>query len=107
MAKVEFVLLDGSRRVLDAETGESIMSLATRNLVPGIIGECGGNLSCGTCHVFVDTAWLGRLPAKASEEEDMLEGTSEEPTEYSRLSCQLRMTPDLDGIVVHVPASQR
>ncbi|MCR5879563.1 2Fe-2S iron-sulfur cluster-binding protein [Phenylobacterium sp. J367] len=107
MPNVEFLLADGGRRVVAAKVGESLMYAATRTLTPGIVAECGGNLSCGTCHVFVDAAWSSRLPPKSEEEEMVLEGVAEEPTEHSRLSCQIRMTAELDGIVVQVPASQR
>ena len=107
MPSVEFLLAGGGQRTVEAKPGESIMSAATRTLTPGIIGECGGNLSCGTCHVFVDEAWSPRLPQKTDEEEMVLEGVTAEPTEHSRLSCQIRMTAELDGIVVQIPASQR
>jgi ferredoxin, 2Fe-2S len=107
LPNVEFRLADGGHRTVEAKAGESIMSAATRTLTPGIIGECGGNLSCGTCHVFVDAAWSSRLPPKTQEEEMVLEGVAEEPTEHSRLSCQIKMTAELDGIVVRTPASQR
>jgi 2Fe-2S ferredoxin len=82
------------------------MQSALNNLVPGITGECGGELSCATCHVFVVPEWFDRLGARSPEEEEMLEVTAAEPTEFSRLSCQIRCTADTDGLVVHVPALQ-
>jgi ferredoxin, 2Fe-2S len=107
VVQVVFILPDGSRRALEATVGESIMNLATRNLIPGIIGECGGNLSCATCHVYVGEPWYSKLKPAKSEENDMLEGTSEEPTEESRLGCQIPITSELEGIVIRIPASQR
>jgi 2Fe-2S ferredoxin len=107
VVKVTFILSDGARREVSVEANETLMQAATANLVPGIIGECGGNLTCATCHVFVDKQWIEAIPPKTCEEEEMLEGTAEEPTEYSRLSCQIRVTPELDGIVVRIPSSQR
>ena len=107
MSKVVFIHPDGSREEHDAQDGQSIMRVATNNLVDGIIGECGGDLSCATCHVYVDEAWVGRLPPRSAEEEDMLEAAAEEPTAFSRLSCQIKCSPELDGITVRVPEEQR
>lgn len=83
------------------------MQAATAHLVPGIIGECNGELICATCHVYVDPAWSDSLVKMSAEEEDMLDVASEEPTPQSRLSCQIVMTEDLDGLVVRVPRTQR
>ncbi|MEU1802725.1 2Fe-2S iron-sulfur cluster-binding protein [Streptomyces sp. NPDC019937] len=106
MARVTYVQPDGSSTTCAAD-GRSLMKVAVENLVPGIIGECGGDLSCATCHVFVDEAWFGKLKPRSDDEESLLDVTSEEPTETSRLSCQITLTDDLDGIVVHVPSTQR
>ncbi|MFN3992107.1 MAG: 2Fe-2S iron-sulfur cluster-binding protein [Tabrizicola flagellatus] len=96
-------LADGREITLDVPEGESLMQAATRHGVPGIIGECGGSLSCATCHVVVDPAWADRAGPPGAFEEDMLDITEagREPT--SRLSCQIRMSAALDGIVVRVP----
>lgn len=107
MARIVFVSPDGGTRELDAAPGQSVMQIATAHLVPGIIGECGGELICATCHVFVDPRWSGYLPAMSRDEEDMLEVASEEPTKESRLSCQIVLTDSLDGIVVKIPRTQR
>lgn len=107
MAKVVFVKPESDEVVVDAADGENAMRAATSNLVPGIVGECGGDLSCATCHVFVDPEWYNRLPAPSDDETEMLEATSEEPTEYSRLCCQIVCGPDTDGIVLHIPDSQQ
>src|SRR5246127_5667489 len=103
--RIVFIKPDGERREVAAEAGESVMQAAVNNLVDGIVGERGGALSCGTCHVFVAPEWFDALPEASAEEEDMLEATSEEPTKFSRLSCQIKCADNLDGIVIHCPAS--
>jgi ferredoxin, 2Fe-2S len=105
--RIVFINPDGEQREVAAEAGESVMQAALNNLVDGIVGECGGDLSCATCHVFVDPEWFDSLPEVCDEEADMLEATSEEPTKFSRLACQIRCTSGLDGLVVHTPATQR
>jgi 2Fe-2S ferredoxin len=105
--RIVFIKPDGERREVVAEAGESVMHAAVNNLVDGVVGECGGDLSCATCQVFVAPEWYNALPEPSSEEEDMLEATSEEPTKFSRLSCQIKCAAKLDGLVVHVPHTQR
>jgi ferredoxin, 2Fe-2S len=105
--KVTLNYPNGEVRTLPVGDGQSVMKAATANMVPGIIGECGGELTCATCHVYVEPEWLGRLPAREQDEVDMLDLTSEEPTKCSRLSCQIVMSPDLDGLVLHLPKTQR
>jgi 2Fe-2S ferredoxin len=106
MSKVEYLLPNGGSRVVDAEDGTSVMQTSLNNLVPGIIGECGGELSCATCHVFVAPEWFERVGGRSPEEEDMLQVTAAEPTEFSRLSCQISCSADTDGLVVIVPELQ-
>nr|WP_148228585.1 2Fe-2S iron-sulfur cluster-binding protein [Rhodococcus jostii] len=106
VSKVAFVSTEGKRSEVQVPVGTSVMHAATDNLVNGVVGECGGDLSCATCHVFVEPTWWGRLPPPCADEIAMLEATAEEPTEYSRLSCQLVCTAETDGIVLHIPASQ-
>jgi ferredoxin, 2Fe-2S len=105
--RIVFIKPDGERREVVAVAGESVMQAAVNNLVDGIVGECGGDLSCATCHVFVTPEWHDALPETSTEEEDMLEATSEEPTKFSRLSCQIKCDDSLDGLVVRIPATQR
>jgi 2Fe-2S ferredoxin len=107
VGRVVFVHPDGRAEEHEGADGSSIMKVATTNLVDGIIGECGGDLSCATCHVFVDEAWFLQLGPRSADEEDMLEVTAEEPRATSRLSCQIACGAALDGLVVHIPASQR
>lgn len=107
MVKVTFIHPDGRQEQHEGSEGQSVMRVATSNLVDGIIGECGGDLSCATCHVFVDEVSWRTLPPKTPEEDDMLAVTAVEPTEFSRLSCQIKCSESLDGIVVHIPKAQR
>lgn len=107
MYKVTFVQPDGASQTVEAYEGQSVMKVALDGLVRGIIGECGGELSCATCHVYVNRDWLLATLERTDDELDMLETTAEEPTECSRLSCQLKMSAPLDGLVVEVPATQR
>jgi 2Fe-2S ferredoxin len=106
MPRVTFVHPDGHKQTVDADPGDSVMKIATSNLVSGIIGECGGELICATCHVFVDPGWLDSLPPMSETEREMLDVASEEPTEYSRLSCQIVVTDTLDGLTVQIPDTQ-
>jgi 2Fe-2S ferredoxin len=104
-SKVVFVK-GGHRTEVEVLIGSTMMRAAIDNLVRGVVGECGGDLSCATCHVFVEPTWSDRLPAPSADELDMLEATAEEPTEHSRLSCQLICTAATDGIVLEIPGSQ-
>ncbi|MEE1799494.1 2Fe-2S iron-sulfur cluster-binding protein [Streptomyces sp. JV176] len=106
MPNIEYVLPGGKRQTVVADDGETLMHAALNNLVPGIVGECGGELSCATCHVYVAPEWADRFPPQSGDENDMLKVTADEPTEYSRLACQLRSTAATDGAVVVVPDVQ-
>ena len=105
MAKVTFQLHDGTSMEVDAKTGESLMQAAMTNLIDGIVAECGGSMSCATCHVYVDPAWIAQTGTASPEEAEMLE-LAVDPDETSRLSCQIEITDDLDGLIVRVPESQ-
>ena len=105
MAKITYVAFDGTRFDLDAPTGSTVMETAVKNDVPGIEAECGGACACATCHVHVDDAWAEKVGKPEAMEEDMLDFAYDlKPT--SRLSCQIKVTDDLDGLVVHVPEKQ-
>lgn len=101
--KATWKLADGRAITLDVPEGQSLMEAATRHGVPGIIGECGGSMSCATCHVVVDAGWEDRAGMPSTFEDDMLDITEAGRQPTSRLSCQLKMTAELDGIVVSVP----
>ena len=105
MAKITFIHPDGSRQTVEAEPGMTVMEAAKKNLVEGIEAECGGACSCATCHVYVDEAWREKAGPPSEMEEDMLDFAFD-VRESSRLSCQIKVTPDLDGLVVTVPEKQ-
>jgi 2Fe-2S ferredoxin len=105
MLKVKFIQPDGSEQVVDTDTGLTLMESAKMNDVPGIEAECGGACACATCHVYVDDAWRDKTGTPSQMEEDMLDFAFD-VRESSRLSCQIKLTPELDGLVVRVPAKQ-
>lgn len=105
MPKIVFIQPDGKEQTVDAAIGQSVMEAATGNLIPGIVGECGGSCSCATCHVYVAEAWLARLPPADEMEAGMLEGAIE-PGPLSRLSCQIKVTAELEGLSLTIPAGQ-
>ena len=106
MPKVTYVRPDGERTSVEANDGSSVMETAVDNGVDGIVAECGGNMMCATCHVVVDDEWFARLPERDEIEDGMLDETAVPRQEHSRLSCQIKMSEDLDGLVVHLPESQ-
>lgn len=105
MPKITFVQPDGSRREVEAETGATVMETAVKNGVSGIEAECGGACACATCHVYVDPAWTKITGSPAEMEEDMLD-FAYDVRETSRLSCQIRVSDAMDGLVVTVPERQ-
>jgi ferredoxin, 2Fe-2S len=107
MPSVTYIEFGGAEHVIDLPTGENVMRGALYNDLPGIVGECGGGLACATCHCYVDEAWAALAGTPVSQDErDMLECTSAEIRPTSRLSCQIVMTTELDGLVVHLPENQ-
>lgn len=105
MPKIVFIEHDGTEHAVEANPGSSVMRAAVDNAVPGIVADCGGCCSCATCHGYVDPAWLSKVPPPSAEEASMLEGALQ-VLENSRLTCQIPMSDELDGIVVRLPASQ-
>ena len=106
MAKITYIEHNGTKHVLDVANGLTVMEGARDNNVPEIEADCGGACACSTCHVYVDTAWVEKIPAKDAMEEDMLDFAYEPDAERSRLTCQIKVTDDLDGLVVHLPEKQ-
>lgn len=106
MPKITYVSHEGESQSVEVPVGWTVMEGAVQNNIEGIVAECGGGCACATCHVYVDEAWADKFDPAASMEQDMLECTSEDATARSRLSCQIRVTDDCDGLVVHMPASQ-
>lgn len=105
MPQITYVSHDGNATEVEVPVGNSVMQGAVDNMIDGIVAECGGSCSCATCHCYVDEAWVSKLPPASGMEKDMLECVLE-PRPNSRLSCQLEVTEDLDGLVVHLPESQ-
>ncbi len=103
--RVTYVAHDGTEHRVDVPVGWSLMEGAVRQRVPGIDADCGGACACATCHVYVDPAWSARLPPKSEMEETMLDFALARKPE-SRLSCQIRVTSDMEGLVLRLPASQ-
>jgi 2Fe-2S ferredoxin len=105
MPKITYITHDGVRHDVQAEVGSTVMENAIRNSVPGIDAECGGALACATCHVYVDPEWVDVTGSPSPMEEDMLDFAYDvQPT--SRLSCQIKVEPALDGLIVRVPERQ-
>ena len=105
MATIIYVESNGEEHELEVAPGSSVMQGAVENQVRGIIAECGGNMSCATCHVYVDESWVDRLGEKSDTEEMLLEEVCD-PRPNSRLSCQIEITDELDGLVVRLPEKQ-
>lgn len=106
MPKVTYRTLDGAETTVEVASGKSVMLGALTNNIDGIEAECGGSCMCATCHVYVDEAWVDKVPAMQILEEEMLEDTAAERLPNSRLSCQIEMSDDLDGLVVTLPETQ-
>jgi 2Fe-2S ferredoxin len=106
MPKITFIRPDGSQEVLEGAIGQTVMQLATSHGIPEIEADCGGACACATCHVIVDPSWSDRLPAKGTMEADMIDFASV-PTPTSRLSCQLTIAADFDGLILHLPKTQK
>jgi 2Fe-2S ferredoxin len=106
LPKVVFTSADGTQATVDARTGDSVMLAATQNGVGGILAECGGNCSCATCHVWVREDFVAAVGAPGDLEEDLLDLAVSERRPGSRLSCQIAMTDDLDGLAIEIPPDQ-
>jgi ferredoxin, 2Fe-2S len=106
MANVKFIHPNGKERDVRIDLGASLMEGARQVGLSGIEGECGGNMSCATCHVYVDEEWLDKLGAIDTMEDEILEGTASPRRSTSRLSCQLTMSEAVDGIRIYIPETQ-
>ena len=105
MAKITYIEHNGKSHVVEVANGLSVMEGAVQNDIPGIDADCGGSCACATCHVYVDEKWFEKLPKKEITEEDMLD-MAYEPKKFSRLTCQITVTDELDGLVVKMPSKQ-
>ncbi|MCU0762821.1 MAG: 2Fe-2S iron-sulfur cluster-binding protein [Hydrogenophaga sp.] len=106
MITIRFVNANQTERTISAAPGQSLMKAAVDANVQGIEADCGGTLTCATCHVVLPPEWLARLPAATPDESDMLDFAASPVQPGSRLSCQVQLTPELDGLVVQLPPSQ-
>ena len=105
MAKITYITHDNQNYSIEIQNGLTVMEGAVQNDVPGIDADCGGGMACATCHVYVNEEWFDKLPAKEDGEEDMLD-MAFEPKKNSRLSCQIIISDELDGLIVNIPSKQ-
>ena len=105
MAKITYVEHNGKSHTIDVKNGLTVMEGAVQNDIPGIDADCGGSMACATCHVYVKEEWFNKLPKKEDGEEDMLD-MAFEPKKISRLSCQILVSDELDGLIVNLPEKQ-
>ena len=105
MPKITYITHDNQNYTIDVQNGLTVMEGAIQNDIPGIDADCGGGMSCATCHVYVKEDWYDKLPKKEMGEDDMLD-QAYEPKQNSRLSCQIMVSDDLDGLTVHIPEKQ-
>ena len=105
MSKITYITHDNKKHIIDVQNGLTVMEGAVQNDIPGIDADCGGGMACATCHVYVNENWTDKLPKKEDGEEDMLD-MAFEPKTNSRLSCQLIVSNELDGLIVNIPSKQ-
>jgi 2Fe-2S ferredoxin len=105
MAKIKYIEHNGNEHAVDVQNGLTVMEGAVQNDIPGIDADCGGGMSCATCHVYVKEDWYDKLPKKELGEDDMLD-QAYEPKSNSRLSCQIIVSDELDGLCVNMPEKQ-
>ena len=105
MAKIKYIDCKGSSKTIEVDNGMTVMEGAVQNNISGIDADCGGSMACATCHVYVKEDWFNKLPKKEDGEEDMLD-MAFEPKKNSRLSCQIMVSDELDGLEVNLPEKQ-
>ena len=105
MAKITYIEHNGTNHTIDVQNGLTVMEGAVQNDIPGIDADCGGSMACATCHVYVKEDWFDKINEKNEGEDDMLD-QAYEPKKNSRLSCQIIVSDDLDGLVVDMPEKQ-
>ena len=106
MSKITYIENNNKEHTIDVPNGNSVMEGAVQNDIPGIDADCGGSMACATCHVYVDEKWYEKIPLKDEGEQDMLD-MAYETNKNSRLSCQIIVTENLDGLVVRLPSKQK
>ncbi len=105
MAKITYVENNGNTHTVEVAEGLTVMEGAIQNNIPGIDGDCGGGMACATCHVYVKDEWFDKINKKSEGEDDMID-QAYEPKKSSRLSCQIQVSPEIDGLEVHLPEKQ-
>ena len=105
MAKIIYIEHTNKKHIVEVPNNMSVMEGAVQNNIPGIDEDCGGSMACATCHVYVDEKWFNKLKKKDEGEEDMLD-MAYQPNKFSRLSCQLLVSDELDGLIVRIPSKQ-
>ena len=105
MAKITYITSDNQTHTVEVQNGLTVMEGAVQNDIPGIDADCGGGMACATCHVYVKEDWFNKIPSKQEGEDDMLD-QAYEPKSNSRLSCQLMVSDELEGLVVNLPEKQ-
>ena len=106
MTRILFIQPDGSQQTVEAPAGQSVMQAAVGAMVPGIVADCGGDCSCATCHGYVEEAWVDRVPPPTEAEAEMIDAGCLDTLPNSRLTCQIKLTPELEGLVIRIPPSQ-
>ena len=105
MAKITYIEHNGKSHTVEVKNGLSVMEGAVQNNISGIDADCGGSMACATCHVYVKEEWFDKVNIKSEGEDDMLD-QAYEPNKHSRLSCQISVTDDIDGLIVNLPEKQ-
>ena len=105
MAKITYIENNGTSHTVDVSEGLTVMAGAVQNNIPGIDADCGGGMACATCHVYVKDEWFDKINKKSEGEDDMID-QAYEPKKSSRLSCQIQVSPEIDGLEVHLPGKQ-
>ena len=105
MTKITYITHDSKTHEIDVQNGLTVMEGAVQNDIPGIDADCGGGMACATCHVYVKEEWFDKINKKSEGEDDMLDQAFK-PTKYSRLSCQISVTDEIDGLIVNLPEKQ-
>ena len=105
MAKITYIENSGEKHIVEVQKGLTVMEGAVSNNIPGIDADCGGGMACATCHVYVKDEWFNKINKKTDGEDDMLD-QAYEPKKNSRLSCQIQVTDEIDGLEVHLPEKQ-
>ena len=105
MAKITYIEHTSKKHIIEVPNNMSVMEGAVQNNIPGIDADCGGSMACATCHVYIDKKWFDKLEKKDEGEEDMLD-MAYQPNKFSRLSCQLLVSDELDGLILRMPSKQ-